>query len=93
VAGFSHSVQLWSAGLVVTLAAQASDAGYLAKATVYDRSTHRVIASPADQFCYLGNCGPDPAPWPPGSTLRLRISYSPADSQLIMTEDAARDVV
>jgi hypothetical protein len=87
VADFSHSVQLWSPGLVVTLGSQASDAGYLAEATVYDRSTHQVIASPAGQFCYLGNCGPDPAPWPLGSTLRLRISYSPADGQLTMTED------
>jgi hypothetical protein len=87
VAGFSHSVQLWSPGLVVTLGAQASDAGYLAVATVYGRSTHQVIASPAGQFCYLGNCGPDPTPWPLGSTLRLRISYSQADGQLTMTED------
>jgi hypothetical protein len=87
VAGFGHSVQLWSSGLVVSLGAQASDAGYIAKATVYDRGTHQVIASPAGQFCYGGNCGPDPAPWPFGHTLTLRISYSPADGQLTMTED------
>jgi hypothetical protein len=88
VDGFSHSVQLWSSGLVVTLGAQASDAGYIAKATVYDRSTHAVIApGPAGQYCFDGNCGPDPAPWPLGSTLTLRISYSPADGQLTMTED------
>jgi hypothetical protein len=87
VAGFGHSVQLWSDGLVATLGAQASDAGYLAQATVYDRGTHQVIASPAGQFCNGGNCGPDPVPWPFVHTLTLRISYSPADGQLTMTED------
>jgi hypothetical protein len=88
VAAFSHSVQLWSSGLVVTLGAQALDAGYLAYARIYDRSTHAAIPSPGGQWCNSqGDCGPDPAPWPFGSTLTLRISYSPADGRLMMTED------
>jgi hypothetical protein len=88
VAGFSHSVQLWSSGLVVTLDAQATAAGYLARARIYDRSTHAEMPSPTGQWCNAsGDCGPDPVPWPFGSTLTLRISYSPADGRLMMTED------
>jgi hypothetical protein len=88
VASFSHSVQLWSSGLVVTLEAQATAAGYLAYTHIYDRSTHAEIPFPAGQWCNpSGGCGPDPVPWPFGSTLTLRISYSPADGHLIMTEN------
>ena len=54
VASFGDSVQLWSAGLVVTLGvtASTSGSGYTQYATVYDRSTHTVIASnPNAEFC------------------------------------------
>jgi hypothetical protein len=87
VAGFSHSAQLWSSGLVVTLDAQATAAGYIAYAHTYDRSTHAEIPFPAGQWCNPNGCGPDPVPWPFGSTLTLTISYSPADGRLIMTEE------
>jgi hypothetical protein len=43
-----------------------------------------LLTSPARAY---GGCGPDPVPWLIGSTLTLRISYSPADGQLTMTED------
>jgi hypothetical protein len=88
VAGFSHSVQLWSSGLAVTLDAKATAAGYIAYAHIYDRSTHAEIPFPAGQWCNpSGGCGPDSVPWLIGSTLTLTISYFPADGRLIMTEE------
>ena len=50
VASFGHRVQLWSAGLVVILGVTASTSGgsYTTYATIYDRSTHQVIASNPD---------------------------------------------
>jgi hypothetical protein len=91
---YSHSVQLWSSGLVVTLGVTTStptNAAYTTYATIYDRSTHTVIASnPNSQSCDPdGNCHTGPSLMEPGNTLTLRISYSPADGQLMMTEDHA----
>ena len=47
VASFGPSVQLWSSGLVISvgLTASTSGGGYTTYATIYDRSTHQVIAS------------------------------------------------
>jgi hypothetical protein len=90
VASFGHSVQLWSAGLVVTfgLTASTSGGGYTTYATVYDRSTHQVIASnPNAEHCagYGDACFPGPVTWNyPGVTASLRISYTPADGHLFM---------
>ena len=91
VASFSHSVQLWSSGLVVTLGVTASTSGssYTQYASIYDRSTHTVIASdPNAQFCDDNEnvCNLPPSPFPTGIQLDLSISYNPADGSLIMIE-------
>jgi hypothetical protein len=97
VASFGHSVQLWSAGLVISvgLTASTSGGGYTTYATVYDRSTHQVIASnPNAQHCagYGDFCAPGPVTWNyPGTTVWMRISYTPADGHLSMSEVLSSD--
>ncbi len=91
VASFADSVQLWSAGLVVTLGVKASTSGsgYTQYATIYDRSTHTVVASnPNAEFCDENEdvCDLPPSPFDPGTELGLLIQYSPANGSLQMTE-------
>jgi hypothetical protein len=91
VASFGDSMQLWSAGLVVTLGvtASTSGSGYTQYATIYDRSTHTVIASnPNAEFCDDNEdvCNLPPRPFDPGTQLGLSIDYSPADGSLQMIE-------
>jgi hypothetical protein len=91
VARFGDSVQLWSASLVVTLGVTASTSGpgYTQYATVYDRSTHAVIASnPNAEFCdsNQNECNLPPRPFDAGTQLSLSIEYSPADGSLQMIE-------
>jgi hypothetical protein len=91
VVSFGHSVQLWSSDLVVTLGVRASTSGsdYTQYATIYDRSTHTVIASnPNAEFCDSNEneCNLSPRPFDAGIQLGLSISYSPADGSLIMIE-------
>jgi hypothetical protein len=91
VASFGDSVQLWSADLVVTLGvtASTSGSGYTQYATIYNRSTHTVIASnPNGEFCDDNEdvCNLPPTPFDAGTQLDLSISYSPADGNLEMIE-------
>ena len=91
VASFGDSVQLWSANLVVTLGitASTSGSGYTQYATIYDRSTHTVIASnPNAQYCddNENSCGLPPSPFDAGIQLGMSIEYSPADGSLVMIE-------
>jgi hypothetical protein len=91
VASFGDSVQLWSADLVVTLGvtASTSGSGYTQYATIYNRSTHMVIASnPNAEFCDSNEneCNLPPTPFDAGTQLDLSISYSPADGNLEMIE-------
>ena len=90
VASFGHSVQLWSSGLVITLGVTASTSGggYTTYAAIYDRSTHRVIASnPDGQTCdRYGFCTPGPATLDPGLPVAMVISYAPASGHLLMEE-------
>lgn len=91
VASFGDSVQLWSADLVVTLGitASTSGSGYTQYATIYDRSTHAVIASnPNAEFCDDNEdvCNLPPSPFDPGTQLGLSIAYSPANGSLQMIE-------
>jgi hypothetical protein len=90
VASFGHSVQLWSSGLVVTLGVTASTSGgrYTTYATIYDRSTHQVIASnPNAQTCdRYGFCTPGPATLLPGLPVSMTISYGPASGNFLMEE-------
>ncbi len=76
---------------MVTLGVTASASGpaYTQYATVYDRSTHAVIASnPNAEFCddNENECNLHPQPFDPGTQLGLSISYSPADGNLEMIE-------
>ena len=97
VASFGHSVQLWSSGLVISvgLTASTSGGGYTTYATIYDRSTHQLIASNPDaQHCagYGDFCAPGPVTWDyPGVTAWMRISYTPADGHLSMSEVLSSD--
>ena len=80
VASFGDSVQLWSSGLVVTVGVRASTSGtggYVPYATIYDRSTHQVIASnPRAQSCdpVTLQCYP-PRPYNPGTEVMLEADY------------------
>jgi hypothetical protein len=91
VASLGDSVQLWSSGLVVSFGVTAgtSGGGYTTYATIYDRSTHQVIASnPNAQSCDdHDNCSPGPATLNPGHTLDWGIGYDPASGQLSMSGD------
>jgi hypothetical protein len=93
VAGFGHSVQLWSAGLVVTLGVTASTSGgnYTAYATIYDRSTHAVIASnPNSVYCdFSSHCSPGTGDFKAGisPSLGLAIYYDPATGLLHLDEE------
>jgi hypothetical protein len=91
-ANLAHSIQLWSPGLVLTLGVTASTSGvgYTPYATIYDRSTHEVIASNPDAlYCNPnGICGPSPIALQPGFTVLLTIRYSPRDGSLIMNGDS-----
>jgi hypothetical protein len=98
VASFGHSVQLWSSGLVVSLGVTASTSssrgGYTTYATIYDRSTHQVIASnPNAQWCYEDHCSPGPANLDPSfHGLTWGISYDPASGQLTMDGNTVEGV-
>jgi hypothetical protein len=91
VASFGQGVQPWSSGLVVSfgVTANTSGGGYTTYATIYDRSTHQVIASnPNAQWCDdHDNCYPGPATLNPGHTLDWGIGYDPASGQLSMSGD------
>ena len=88
VASYRHSVQLWSSGLVVTVGLKASTSGesYTNYATIYNRSTHQVIASnPNARWCNYPNCGPGiGSPWHFGVEVSLSIWYSPTSGELNM---------
>ena len=92
VASFGHSVQLWSSGLVITVGLTASTAGsaYTPYATVYDRSTHQVIAAnPNAQYCEpSGDCSFDPRTLSSGSGWTLTINYLPEEGEVAMFEFA-----
>lgn len=89
VASYRHSVQLWSAGLVITVGVRASTSGqsYTPYATIYNRSTHGVIASnPNASTCDYRSCDPGiGAPFPAGNDLYLDISYYPAAGRVTMS--------
>ena len=87
VGQYSHSVQLWSSGLVAVVGVRASTSGssYTPYATIYDRSTHQVIASnPNAEFCFpegLG-CSTTIQSFPAGDTVTLTIGYEPKEGGL-----------
>jgi hypothetical protein len=90
VASFAHSLQLWSAGLVVNFGVRADTTGtaYTPFATIYDRATHQVIASnPNSMNCDPDGCMPGPVNAIGGNRYFLMwIVYSPATGHLAMYE-------
>ncbi len=92
VAHFGHSVQLWSPDLVATVGVTTSSHGgpYTTYATIYDRSTHKVIVSnPNAVECDADdNCFPGVNYYDWGFTGTLSIGYSPADGHLTMTANS-----
>ena len=100
VASFGHSVQLWSSGLVVALGVTTSTAHtydeYTTYATIYDRSTHQVIASnPNDVFCFEDDtCIPGETGGfnnSIDSPITMQITYDPATGVLNMFENDTGD--
>jgi hypothetical protein len=90
VASFAHSLQLWSAGLVVSFGVRADTTGaaYTPFATIYDRATHQVIASnPNPVNCDPDGCVPGPVSARFGNSYWVMwILYSPATGHLAMFE-------
>jgi len=86
VSGYSHSVQLWSADRVAVagVAASTSGSGYTPFATVYDRSTHTVLASdPNAEICdEHDNCTTTIGAFAAGDTVTLKLIYFPRDGIL-----------
>jgi hypothetical protein len=91
VAGYGHSVQLWSSGPVMVLkvsdttATGSAAAGFSPAVTVFDRSTHAVLGSStagtiAAQWCPAGGtCQPATSggSFAVGATVTERMQYDP----------------
>jgi hypothetical protein len=107
VAGYGHSVQLWSSGLAMVLgvsdttATGSAAAGFSPAVAVFDRSTHALLASStngsiAAQWCSAGgSCQPATAggSFAVGATVTERMHYSPTTGAAsFKATDAAGDV-
>jgi hypothetical protein len=107
VAGYGHSVQLWSSGLVMVLgvsdstAAGSAAAGFSPAVAVFDRNTHALLASSTDgtvtaQWCPVGgSCQPATSggSFAVGATVTEREHYSPAaGSASFKATDTAGDL-
>ena len=94
VSSFGDSIQLWSSSLVIVLGVTTStrgyDAPYFPYVTIYDRGTHKVIASnPNALWCDdTGDCTSTGGFFYSSYQVTLQISYSPADGHLTMTENS-----
>ena len=78
VAQYSHSIQLWSSGLVAVVGVRASTSGsgYTPYSTIYDRSTHQVIASnPNAVFCNTADQCSTTGTFPTGDSVWLTLNY------------------
>jgi hypothetical protein len=106
VAGYGHSVQLWSSSLVMVLgvsgttAAGSAAAGFSPAVAVFDRASHALLASSTDgtipaQWCPAGgSCQPATSggSFPAGTTVTERMHYSPATGTANFTaSDTAGD--
>ena len=92
VASYGHSAQLWSSGMVVTVGVTASTSGrsYTPYATIYNRTTHQVIApNPNAKRCTARDeCIPGVGdPFPVALDLSLRIYYDPAAGNVSMAAE------
>ena len=79
VSQYSHSVQLWSSGLVAIVGVSASTSGsdYTPYAKVFDARSHQLLASnPDGQWCG-SSCVPGIGTFPAGDTVVLRLTFFP----------------
>src|SRR5215471_3441060 len=103
VAGYRHSVQLWSSGLVMVLgvsgttAPGSAAAGFSPAVAVFDRNTHALLASSTNGAipAQWRPAGGSSQPWtgdsfPTRTTVIERISYNPAtgDANFTATDTA-----
>jgi hypothetical protein len=88
VSQYSHTVQLWSSDLVAVVGVTASTSGssYTPYATIYDRSTHQVIASNpnAEECGDDDSCSPTIDPFPAGDSVSLTLTYYPGPGYLAL---------
>lgn len=86
VASIGQSVQLWSAAdvAVVGVTASTTGSGYTPYATIYNRSTHAVIASdPSPLWCTSDDdCTTTIGSWPTGETVSIWLNYYPLEGLL-----------
>ena len=79
VGQYSHSVQLWSSGLVAVLglSASTSGSGYTPYAKIFNASSHQLLASdPNAYWCdQSDNCGPTIGTFPAGDTAEFLLTY------------------
>src|SRR5262249_22637996 len=98
VAGYGHSVQLWSSGLVMVLGVSGSTAiggvtaGFSPAVRVFDRGSHALLASSANGAipAQWRPAGSSSRPWagesfPARTTVTERISYDPASGDASFT--------
>ena len=89
VGQYSHSVQLWSSGLVAVVGVAASTSGtrYTRYAKIYDASSHQLLASnPDGQWCG-SSCVPTIGTFPTGDTVVLRLTFFPNTGYLNFLAD------
>jgi hypothetical protein len=88
VGQYSHSVQLWSSGLVVTVGVSTSTSGtsYTPYAKIYDASSHQLLAlNPAAEWCDPeNNCSQTIGSFPAGDTVAFLLKYYLPDHHLIL---------
>jgi hypothetical protein len=81
VSQYGHSVQLWSSDLVAVVGVTTSTSGssYTPYATIYNRSTHQVIASDPDAFWCddHDNCSRTIGTFAAGDSVLLTLTYDP----------------
>jgi hypothetical protein len=108
VAGYGHSVQLWSSSLVVVLgvsgttAAGGAAAGFRPAIAVFDRTTHNLLASSTDgtiaaEWCPggVGFCQPATSggSFPTGVTVTPRMHYNATRGDVnVKATDTAGDM-
>jgi hypothetical protein len=92
VGQYSHTIQLWSSGLVAVFGASASTSGssYTPYVHIFDATSHQLLASnPNAIWCDQGTCGPAIGSFAAGDTLRFQVEYSDGDLSFAVVDHAA----
>jgi hypothetical protein len=91
VGHYSHTVQLWSSGLVAVLGVEASTSGsgYTPYARIFDASSYQLIASnPRAFWCiHVNHCGSAIGSFPAGDTVLLTVTYNRATGDIRLEAD------